>query len=191
MGYTTVFSGHLSFQEQPSKELVDYVNRFRSTRRMRRNPDIIKQIDPNWEKHCFQGNLGPEGAYYTQPDVFPVEFVKNVANSTSPQIRDFAGQIDDISVVQYNFPPQGQPGLWCRWCICPNADGEQCLAWDGSEKFYNYDLWLKYLIQHFFIPTGHVLNGQIVWQGEDKDDYGIIHVTNNVAFLEYQEKPKI
>ena len=37
------------------------------------------------------------------------------------------------------------PGIWCDWCI-----EDEVLIWNGSEKFYNYTDWLKFLIKHFF-----------------------------------------
>ena len=71
---------------------------------------------------------------------------------------------------------EGFPSYYCQWR--PTEDG-QFLEWDGSEKFYNYIEWLKYLIEKFFQPRGYVLNGQIVWNGEDKNDIGKVIVENN------------
>ena len=73
------------------------------------------------------------------------------------------------------------PGLWCQWII--NDNGE--LEWDGGEKFYEYEAWLVYLIDHFFKPLGYVLNGDITWQGDEHDDLGIIHVVDNKVSMEY------
>ena len=69
------------------------------------------------------------------------------------------------------------PGLWCQWVI--NDDNE--LEWDGSEKFYGYTDWLRYLINRFFEPWGVKLNGQINWRGEDFSDYGRIDVVDNIV----------
>ena len=59
----------------------------------------------------------------------------------------FRGQdMDDDEVTDYNSPPQGQPGLWCNWIA---LDGGSKIEWDGGEKFYASDDWIKYLIEHF------------------------------------------
>ena len=53
------------------------------------------------------------------------------------------GQDHDNSIVDYNEPPTGQPGLWCQWIIEDNE-----IIWDGGEKFYNYIEWIEYLIEN-------------------------------------------
>jgi hypothetical protein len=70
------------------------------------------------------------------------------------------------------------PGYWCQWQ--PSKDGTE-IEWDGGEKFYNYEEWLEYLIQHFLEPWGYVLNGTVKWSGEDAEDIGSITVTDNVV----------
>jgi hypothetical protein len=68
------------------------------------------------------------------------------------------------------------PGYYCQWT--PNEDGT-ALVWDEGEKFYDYTEWLKYLIEHVFIPRGYVLNGEVSYQGDDNDDRGLIIAENN------------
>lgn len=92
------------------------------------------------------------------------------------------GQDHENSIVDYNTPPSTQPGLWCQWA--PTEDG-MGLEWDGGEKFYYYIEWLQYLIDRVFpyiLEDGDeplVLNGEVEWYGEDRDDVGKIVVTNN------------
>lgn len=102
------------------------------------------------------------------------------------------GQHHDDDVVSYNAPPEGQPGLWCKWE--PTRDGT-AIAWNGAEKFYAADAWMAYLIDHFLQPRGkaqgqpgfedftfdHVVNGEIKAQGEDPDDTWTLHVTSNAV----------
>ena len=71
---------------------------------------------------------------------------------------------------------EGFPSYYCQWL--PTEDGLH-LKWDGNEKFYNYVEWLEYLIKEFFKPRGFILNGEIVWEGEDHSDTGKIIVTDN------------
>jgi hypothetical protein len=83
-------------------------------------------------------------------------------------------------VLDYNRPPDSQPGLWCQWE--PNETGTQ-LEWNGAEKFYNYTEWLQYLIKNFLTPWGYTLKGKVTWQGENDDDVGFIVVYNNRIFV--------
>lgn len=56
---------------------------------------------------------------------------------------------DDGDVHDGNRPPAEQPGLWCQWV--PTEDGA-AIVWDGGEKFYCADEWMRYLIDHFLAP---------------------------------------
>ena len=69
----------------------------------------------------------------------------------------YNGDKPDISVLNGNAPARTQPGLWCEWEIT-----ETELRWNEAEKFYDYEAWLEYLINHFFEPLGYVLNGEIL-----------------------------
>lgn len=162
MGYSTDFYGSLQFNKPVAPWLVEYVNKFSETRRMKRDVDKIKALFPDYGKMCFNGELGDDGEY----------FIGGLG---------FCGQTQDESVIDHNTPPKTQPGLWCQWII---NEKENCLEWDGGEKFYNYEEWLEYLIDNFFEPLGYVLNGDIEWQGEEYNDLGTIHVVNNIVTTE-------
>ena len=99
------------------------------------------------------------------------------------------GQAHEHDVRDYNSPPEGQPGLWCQWV--PTDDGS-AIEWDGNEKFYYSEEWMRYLIEHFIgsnplaksqLPflQPHVLNGEILAQGEDMDDRWKLVVKDNVV----------
>ena len=162
MGYTTDFYGSVTFNKPITEELKNYINKFGETRRMKRDVEKIKKTFPDWEKNCFNGNLGVNGEYFVGGN-------------------GFMGQDRDDSIVNYNYPPETQPGLWCQWMI----DDDGNLVWDGGEKFYEYGEWLTYLIDNFLAPSGYVCNGEIEFQGEDMNDFGTIHVKDNVVTVEY------
>lgn len=162
MGYTTDFYGSLQFNKPVAPWLAEYINKFSGTRRMKRDPEKIKALFPDYGKLCFNGELGDDGEY----------FIGGLG---------FCGQTQDESVIDNNTPPKTQPGLWCQWII---NEKENSLEWDGGEKFYNYEEWLEYLIDNFFEPLGYVLNGDIEWQGEEYDDLGTIHVVDNFVTTE-------
>lgn len=67
------------------------------------------------------------------------------------------------------------PESYMQWIS--NKDGT-ALIWDGSEKFYNYIHWLRWLIKHYFKPRGIDLHGTLRWQGEEVGDVGIIKVVD-------------
>ena len=159
MGYTTWFEGSLQFNKEVTTELREFINRFADIRHMRRDIEKLKDKYPNWENQCYNGMLGYEGAYFIGCE----------------------DDYDDESVIDYNIPPRGVPGLWCQWIIDKNEE----LVWDEGEKFYNYVEWLEYLIYEFFEDEGYVLNGEIKFQGESNDDRGRIVVTDNKVEVLY------
>jgi hypothetical protein len=68
------------------------------------------------------------------------------------------------------------PGYYCQWI--PTNDGT-AIEFDGNEKFYYYEEWIVYLIKTFLAPWGYLLNGQVMWQGEEVGDVGVITIKNN------------
>lgn len=164
MGYTTYFNGTITSDREFSEPFIKYINDFNRIKHMKRDIEEIKRKDPKWMEHCFDGNLGPEGAFY-------------IGNSEPTATSRF--DCDNIGVVDYNKPPTGCPGLWCDWKV-DDCD-KQAIVWDGAEKFYNYTEWMIYIIENFCKPAGYVLNGEIFWEGEDPDDKGKIKVVDNVV----------
>lgn len=140
---------------------TDFEGRFKLNRKLKKkDQDFLTKFA---ETRRMARNVGPE---------FGVEGEFYVDG------KGYAGQDSDETILDYNRPPRTQPGLWCQWV--PSEDG-QFLQWDGSEKFYNYVEWLKYLIDKILAPRGYILNGEVSWSGEDQGDVGKIVVTNNVV----------
>lgn len=90
--------------------------------------------------------------------------------------KGWAGQDRDDTVIDYNCPPETQPGLWCQWLV--NNEGT-AIAWDGGEKFYNYVQWIEYIIDRILAPRNYKLNGSVLWRGEDPGDKGVIDIVDN------------
>lgn len=162
MGYTTDFDGAFVLNKKLDSVTHDFLTKLAETRRMKRNAAAL-QGDP--EKYGFH-TWGAEG-----------EFFVDGGGSF--------GQDRDSSIVDYNMPPRGQPGLWCQWI--PTADG-MGLVWDQGEKFYNYVQWLEYIIAKVLAPRGYVLNGVVDWQGEESEDFGQIKVEDNTVLMRYGQK---
>ena len=156
MGYTTDFNGRFELDKPLAEAHAAYLHLFSGTRRMKRKSSFAKTL-PDPVREAAKLSIGDEGAYFVGGG------------------GDY-GQANDESVVDHNRPPDGQPGLWCQWI--PSEDLE-AIEWDESEKFYNYEEWIVYLIEHFLKPWGYVLNGSVKWQGEDFDDRGIMTIKDN------------
>lgn len=90
-------------------------------------------------------------------------------------------------VIDHNNSASTQPGLYCQWI--PNEDGT-IIIWDSNEKFYYYNEWLVYLIHKILAPNGYILNGEVVWQGQETGDVGTIIVENNKVFIEPFKKKR-
>lgn len=109
----------------------------------------------------------------------------------------FAGQDhNDSTIIEYNSPAKGQPGLWCKWI---SSDDGSFIEWDEGEKFYDAAEWMKYLIDHFIGSNplaknalsffeGHVLNGKISAQGEESSDRWDLIVKDNKVFVQKYEQ---
>ena len=71
----------------------------------------------------------------------------------------------------------GFPSFYCQWV--PTEDGK-AIMWDGGEKFYGYIEWLQHIIDKYLKPKDYVLNGKLLYSGEEIGDTGSITVENNV-----------
>lgn len=147
MGISTRFDGAFRLDKPLSLAHQAYLRRFIRTRRMKRAVELLNGLpDPNREAVGLP--LGAEGAYF-------------VAEPSANRYRE------DPTILDYNQPPEGQPGLWCQWI--PTEDGT-AIVWDGREKFYFYTEWLDYLIAHFLKPWGYTLNGTVHWVCDELSD---------------------
>lgn len=145
----------------------------------------------------FSGAITVEPALSAEEVNFLNKFAetRRVNSTKGPYYVDrggFMGQDRSDDVLDYNRPPEGQPGLWCKWV--PTEDGEG-IEWNGAEKFYDSPEWMVYLIEHFIgrfpkaqgeLPflTGHTLNGTISAQGEEAGDMWLLNVKDNVVSVE-------
>ena len=85
----------------------------------------------------------------------------------------------------FDFPcPDG----YCQWQI--SKDGAR-LAWDGNEKFYHYEEWLRALVEGYFSPRGITVAGSVTWQGEDISDRGVLSVVNGKVAATKEEDRKV
>ena len=50
---------------------------------------------------------------------------------------------------------------------------------EQDESRHGFRMWLRLLIEHYLAPRGYVLEGEVTWEGEDRDDCGTIFVKDN------------
>lgn len=160
MGYTTDFDGRFNLDHPLTPEHAAYLHAFGETRRMARDPKVYAD-KPDPIRAAVGLPLGPQCAYYT--------------GSTA-----FAGQdYDSPGIIGHgSTTPQGQPGLWCQWLPTDDLGG---IEWNGGEKFYNYDDWMTYLIEHFLAPWGYTVSGAVTYSGESDDDQGTLTIVDGVC----------
>ena len=159
MGYTTDFEGDFEVTPPLNTEHAAYLTQFSGTRRMKREESRAKAL-PDPHREAVGLPVGAEGEFFVGG-------------------AGFAGQGNDLSVINHNRPPSSQPGLWCQWVPIEESGVYSRFGWNGGEKFYNYIEWLEYLIKNLLEPWGYALNGEVTWQGEERDDIGKLIVTNN------------
>ena len=77
-----------------------------------------------------------------------------IAASPEPDLPGYAGVLDVSEDREYLLPEEG-------------------------ESRHGIRLWLRLLLQYLFVPLGYTLNGEIFWEGEDRDDSGGIFLKDN------------
>ena len=155
MGYTTELYGEFEVNPRLDSDTIELLNRLHDTRRMKRD---LTKIMPKASADLF----GIEGEFYCVGDMFTHTY--------------------DDSVLDINRPPRTQPGLWLQWVYNEELN---VIEWDEREKFYHYVAWIQYLIDAILAPRGYVLDGEVLWYGEDRENLGKIIISNNNV-LEYR-----
>lgn len=105
-----------------------------------------------------------------------------------PLDENLARQLELFSEERHGgamMPFAGYPGLWCDWVPTKDRKG---IEWNGAEKFYHYAEWLDHVIKNFLVANGYTLNGEVEWQGEDPNDFGLLVVKDNVVTTKQGKK---
>ena len=90
------------------------------------------------------------------------------------------------------------PGYWCNWepieafrtyrsttgKTVMNREYGAAIAWNNAEKFYDSEVWMKYIIDEYLSPWGYTLTGTIEAQGEDPEDRWRLLVEDNRVFTQ-------
>jgi len=169
MGYSTDFLGTFTITPPLNLAQTAYLRKFAEIRHMKRDAEITS-TRPDPLRLAVGLPVGVEGGYFVGSTGWPGQ--EGMFGGGGSALREPPDLLD------HNEEPEGQHGLWCHWQ--PTEDGAG-LEWDGSEKFYNFSLWLVYIIEHFLKPWGRVLSGDVRYHGESYDDYGTLHVADNIV----------
>lgn len=170
MGYTTDFDGEWKVEPPLKPDHRAYLKQFSVSRRMKRDPKATERLEDSL-RVAVGLPVGVEGGYYVGPAG---------DNGQGGMFRPRRTPEDRGGILDSNSPPEGQPGLWCKWT--PNQDGT-AYHWSGAEKFYDYVEWMQYLLDHFLTPWGYKLSGRVDWQGEDEPDKGFMVIYNGRVFV--------
>lgn len=176
MGYHTEIKGGYVVTGNITPSLVSFVNEYNKARHYKVNMDAILLYFPSIvEQHGLNGSAGKNGEFLTL-DVY--HYGKGFAD--------------------YNtYNPSCPDSFWCQWALFDDYDASDpistCyeinekdalwLKWDGGEKFYEYEEWLRFLILNVFEPNGVLLNGAVITYGEGYADSEYIVVKNNEIIL--------
>ena len=63
------------------------------------------------------------------------------------------------------------PDSYCQWKV---GEDWQSIKWNGGEKFYCYIEWIRAINRRYLLPRKYLLNGEVLFQGEDVKDCGRI-----------------
>jgi len=162
MGYTTRFEGVFQVTPTLKPEHKEYLEAFARSRRMRRDASATGKL-PDHRRLAVGLGVGEEGGYY-------------VGSADDGNFGQGDKNRPDKTILDSNRAPKGQPGFFCDWVPAKDGNG---IEWNRAEKFYHSVEWLEYLIDHFLAPWGYQVNGDVNWRGEDKGDFGVIHVRDN------------
>jgi hypothetical protein len=112
--------------------------------------------------------MGPiiDGMGYTTYFIGTIKLSRKLTVTEQETIRAF---YDEES-------PDGAPDTSCVWTV--TEDGDELDTYP-EEKMYDWDDWLRYILDEVLEPAGVKANGRTTWQGEDIGDSGVIFVKDN------------
>lgn len=88
-----------------------------------------------------------------------------------------ANEVEELNMFfDARHDDRNTPSIWCDLVAY-----ESLIKWNGSEKTYALDEWIRYVINHF-IGKDHTCNGKMIAHGEDYGDiWQIVVIDNEVS----------
>jgi len=88
-------------------------------------------------------------------------------------------QTEETRAIFAAFAAQPERDLPFHAGLLSVSEDGQLLVPEEDESRHGIGLWLRLLIDYVFVPLGYTLSGEITWEGEDRDDAGMIFVKEN------------
>ena len=156
MGYDTYFNGEFELDKLLSDDQREFLDMWLNGDHVARDPALLKKAD------CSKRNLEC------------LNLLDRLGMELGEECVNYVGQFNDGTTLSHDVA--ALPGRHCVWEISRRG------ATISSERGTNEDYvaWLRYIIEHFLIPWGYVLNGECYWDGDQNDDKGEIEIENNV-----------
>jgi hypothetical protein len=115
--------------------------------------------------HEFSGSIAIKPPLNKTEITFLQKFNKMAGDPTTITTKD------GVTITyDYYQSSEEHPDMYCRWTV---SDDGRKIMWDGWEKFYEYEEWMRFIIEHFlqpgckaaselpFLQANHVCNGVI------------------------------
>ncbi|WP_201360982.1 hypothetical protein [Dictyobacter formicarum] len=176
MGYVTWFTENLIFDRPLAPHHLAYLQAYSRVPHVHWDVDIVKN-DPDPLREAVGLPIGENGCYFTGrglKDLYVAPPWVYLAGANEATI--------DPAYIDWICP--GVPYHHCAWR--PGDDGTELRI--ASDKPYCWYTWLQYLLDHFLVPWGYILNGKMTWQGEDEKDRGALLVEKNRAVARRDEQ---
>jgi len=93
-----------------------------------------------------------------------------------------ATNLEDTEETRALFAAIGaspEPDLPRHGGLLQISEDREFILPEQDESRHGFWLWLKLMVEHYLAPRGYVLNGEVTWEGEDRDDSGTIFVKDN------------
>jgi len=96
-------------------------------------------------------------------------------------LRAFANreQTDETRAIFAAIAASAEPDLPGHEGLLEVSEDKSCILPEVGESRHGVRMWLRLLLEHFLVPRGYVLNGEVRWEGQDPDDRGCIFVKDN------------
>lgn len=142
-----------------------YLKKFAATKRVYRDEKVLGYYsDP--VRHGVELPVGKDGEFFVGND------------GMDP---------NDRSIIDEDETPASQPSEWCSWE--PNDAGTELVVNSHSDFDTDVD-WLKYVVDKFLVPWGHVLSGQVTLT-EEGETLKVTVCNNAVAWETAEDVPAV
>ena len=88
-------------------------------------------------------------------------------------------QTEQTQAIFAAIAASAEPDLPGHAGVLDVSDDREYLVPEEGESRHGIRMWLRILLQYVFVPLAYSLDGEISWEGEDRDNCGAIFVQGN------------